>query len=306
MMEKKTHVIIASVILSIFVWLSVSMNSEYSVSIRVPFRVRNLPDNMALANLVPQTILVRIRGTGWQIASSYISTHSSIEIDAENFSGKRVVLTARDLSYSLDLGSSADVVTFTPDTIIITLDTLISKRVPISAANIEVIPRNGFIEVGEPEIVPDSVTLTGAKSVLSKIDLWRTKPKRFRNVINEIHTKLQLSDTLSEIVQLSEREASVKITIEQLTENTYKDLPIHVINNKDSAKVLLLPPTIDVTVRGGINTISDLTPDSFKVTVDYNNLVNSNSSHVHPNVQFPMTVQLIAIDPDSVEFVIRK
>ncbi|MFZ1081056.1 MAG: hypothetical protein WAO19_03935 [Candidatus Kryptoniota bacterium] len=305
-MEKKTHVIVASIILSILVWLSVSMNNEYSVALRLPFRVSDLPDNIALANVVPRTILVRVRGTGWQIASSYLSTNSSIDVDASNLDNRRIVLTSRELGYSLDLGSAAEVVSFTPDTVAITLDTIISKLVPVVTTKIGVAPRSGFTVVGQPEITPDSITISGARSVVNKINSWQTEPKKFRNVINEIDTKLPLSDSLSGLVKLSTQEANVKIDVEQIAENTYKNIPIHILNNKDSTKILLLPPAIDLTIRGGINTMSDLTPDSFGVTVDYNDLANSASSHIRPNVELPATLQLITIQPDSIEFVIRK
>ncbi|MGO9480398.1 MAG: YbbR-like domain-containing protein [Candidatus Kryptoniota bacterium] len=305
-MEKKTHVIVASVILSVLTWLSVSMNNEYSVAVRKPLRVSNLPDDMALASAVPRTILVRVHGTGWQIASSYLSTNSSINIDASNLDQRRTVLTSRELGYSLDLGSSAEVVSFTPDTVVIMLDKIISKLVPVVLTRVEVSPRSGFMAVGLPEVDPDSITISGARNLLNKIDSWQTEPKKFNNVINAINTKLLLPDSLNGLVQLSTREVNVNIDIQQIAENTYMNIPVRILNNKDSSKVLLLPPAVDLTIRGGINAMSDLTPDSFRVTVDFNDLANSISSHIQPNVELPATFQLIAMRPDSVEFVIRK
>jgi len=305
-MEKKTHVIVASVILSILVWLSVSMNNEYSVALHIPFTVSNLPDDMALANAVPRTILVRVHGTGWQIASSYLSSNSNIDIDASNLNSRKVILTSRELGYSINLGSSAEVVSFTPDTVTLALDSVISKRIPIMTTKIEIVPRNGFTMVGEAQIVPDSVTISGARSILAKLNLWETTPRKFRNVINDIDKNVFLSDTLNGLVHLDTREVNLKIDIEQIAENTYRNIPVRILNDNDSSKVLLLPPAVDVTVRGGINTMSDLTPDSFSLTVDYNDLVNLNSSHVRPDVEMPASLQLISIQPDSIEFVIRK
>ena len=305
-MEKKTHVIVASVILSILVWLSVSMNDEYSVALRIPFVVSNLPDGMALANAVPRTILVRVHGTGWQIASSSLSTNSSISIDASNLNSRKVVLTSRELGYSVNLGSSADVVSFAPDTVTVTMDSLAAKRVPVSTTRIEIVPRNGFTTVGEPEILPDSVTISGAKSILSRINSWQTMPRKFRNVINSIDKNIPLSDTLERLVHVDSREVNVKVTIEQIAENTYKAIPVRILNNADSVDVLLLPPSVDLTVRGGISTMTDLTPDSFVVTVDYADLVGLASSHIRPDVKVPPFLQLISVQPDSLEFVIRK
>ncbi|MCL5268047.1 MAG: hypothetical protein M1469_08085 [Bacteroidetes bacterium] len=304
-MEKKTHVIIASLVLSILVWLSVSMNNEYSVAIRVPFKVSGLPDNTALASPIPKSILVRVRGTGWQLASAYLSTTSSINIDLSNFNKRRIVITSRDLGYSLDFGSSANIISFTPDTVVMTLDKIATKKVPI-IPEIDVEPRSGFMVVGIPVLSPDSVTVIGSSDIVSKLDAWYTQPRRFKRVMNGITTTIPLSDTLTGILSLGTKYVDVSVSVQQIAEDTYKDIPIKILNNSDSANILLLPPTVDVTLRGGITTMSEISADSLSVTVNYDDLIHSSSSRVQPEVKAPPTLQVIFVKPDSVEFVIRK
>ena len=305
LMEKKTHVIIASLVLSILVWLSVSMNNQYSVTIRVPFRVSGLQRNIALSAPVPRSILVRARGTGWQLASSLLSTASSIDFDVSSLERKKTLLTAKELAYSLDLGSSAEVLNFTPDSILISLDTEIAKKVPL-ISRVEVVPHEGFMVSGEPVISPDSVIISGARKLLDGIDSWFTQPKRFKNVINSVDAKVNLIDSLVGLVKLDATEAEVKIDVEQITENTYKNIPLKILNNNDSMQVLLLPPAVDVTIRGGIKMMSDITVDSLSASLNYKNLVGSVSPYMRPNVNAPPAFQVIAVHPDSIEFVIRK
>jgi YbbR domain-containing protein len=303
-MEKKTHVIIASLILSILVWLSVSMNNQYSVAIRVPFRVSGLGDNLALASPVPRNILVRARGTGWQLASSLISTSSAIDFDVSNLERKRILLTSRELAYSLDLGSSAEILNFYPDSVLIALDTIVTKKIPLMP-RVDVLPREGFMTEGRPAVIPDSVTISGAQKLVEGISSWFTEPRRFRNIINSIDTKVALSDSLRGLVKLSATQAEVKIDIEQIADNTYKNIPVRVVNDNDSIQVMLLPPTVDITIRGGINKMSGITVDSLAAFVDFRDLSSSASPRIEPVVEAPPTFQVIAVHPDSVEFVIR-
>ncbi len=304
-MEKKTHVIIASLVLSILVWLSVSMNYEYSVAIKVPFKISNLPQNMALVSPIPRTILVRVRGTGWQLASAYLSTTTSINVDFSNFNKDRIVLTSRDMGYSLDLGSSTTILSFTPDTVVMALGRIETKRLKV-VPRIEVEPRKGFIVVGPPEVSPDSVTVTGAARLVSRLDAWYTQRKPFKRVMNSINTTIPLSDTLGGIVTLGAKVVNVGVNVQQVAENTYKDIPIRIVNNTDSSDVILLPPTVDVTLRGGINIMSEIAADSLSVTVNYNQLIHARFPSVKPVVKAPSMLQVISVDPDSVEFVIRK
>jgi YbbR domain-containing protein len=304
-MEKKTHVIIASLVLSILVWLSVSMNNQYSVSIKVPFKVSGLRRNVALANPVPHAVSVRVRGTGWQLASSLVSTSSSIDFDASAVERKRILLTSKELAYSLDLGSSAEVLNFIPDSIVISLDTVITKRIPL-LSRVEVIPHEGFMINGQPILIPDSVTISGARRLVDKIDYWFTETKKFKNVINSVDTKAALSDSLSGLVKIDAVRAEVRVDVEQIAENTYKEIPIKIVNNRDSLQILLLPPMVDVTIRGGVNMMTEMASDSISASLDYKDLVNSLSSYITPRVNAPRAFQVIAVHPDSIEFVIRK
>ncbi len=304
-MEKKTHVIVASVILSVLVWLSVSMNNRYSVAVRVPFRVSDLSDGISLARKVPRYIVVKIRGTGWQLASSYLSTTASVNFDASSLTRGSLLLTSRDLGYSLDVGSSAEVIGFQPDTILISVDSTISKKVPV-IPSLDVTPREGFTIVGSPSVDPDSVTVTGARRLLNRIVAWQTRPRKFNRVINQINATLALSDTLSGIVSVDARDVKVRVDVEQVADNTYKDVPVTVANNFDSTRILLLPPAVDIIVRGGINEMADLTSDSFKVTVDYQQLIHSPSSYIAPTIESPEELTVIGVKPDSIEFIIRK
>ncbi len=304
-MEKKSHAIIASVILSILVWLSVSMNNQYSVTVRIPFKVSNIPAGLSLAGPIPNYVSVRIRGTGWQVASSYLSTTASVNFDASTLTRNGVILTSRDLSYSMDIGSAAQVLSIDPDSVVVSLDSTITKKVPIYAA-VDVRPRDGFMTVGTPQVTPDSVTLTGARRLLREIDVWETQPREFKRAINTIHVTLPLSDTLSGIVQVGARQARVRVDVEQVADNTYHDVPVSVEGNTDSVNVLLLPPTVNITVRGGINEMANVTPDSFNVTVDFRRIYRSGRVFFRPTVEAPAQLQVISLTPDSVECIIRK
>ncbi len=304
-MEKKSHAIIASVVLSILVWLSVSMNNQYSVTVRIPFKVSDIPAGLSLANPIPRHVSVRIRGTGWQVASSYLSTTASVNFDASALTRKRVILTSRDLSYSMDIGSAAQVLNIDPDSVMVSLDSTITRKVPIFA-RVDVQPREGFMVVGAPRVTPDSVTITGARRLLREIETWETQPREFKRVINTISATIPLSDTLPGIVQVAAREARVRVDVEQVADNTYHDVPIRIEGNADSANVLLLPPAVDITVRGGINEMANVTVDSFKVTVNYRRIHRSGNVFFRPTVEAPAQLQVISLTPDSIECIIRK
>lgn len=304
-MEKKTHVIIASIILSFFVWLSVSMNEEYTIVLRIPFVVKNVPDGMALASEVPRTIVVRLRGTGWQIASAYFSPSTQIEADLSNIEGRRLIFTSKEFSYSLNMGSNAQVLSYSPDTVILTIDSISEKRVPV-VSRVVIEPRRGFMTVGAQKIIPDSITISGARLLIKSIQSWPTAFRLIKNADRTKETMVPLLDSLHNILSFSNDEVKVVTDVQQIVENPFSGVPISINGLEDSSQVMLLPPTITVTLRGGIKTIADLTNDSIHAFVDYSVLKNLEANKFVPEIIAPQNTQVIKIQPDSVEFIFRK
>ncbi|MGC8596152.1 MAG: CdaR family protein [Candidatus Kryptoniota bacterium] len=304
-MEKKTHVIIASIILSFFVWLSVSMNEEYTIVLRVPFVVKNLPDGMALASEVPKTIVVRLRGTGWQIASAYFSPSTQIEADLSNVESQKLIFTSREFGYSLNIGSNVQILSYNPDTVVLAIDSISQRVVPI-VSRVVVQPRQGFMTVGPQQIVPDSVTISGARRLISSIRAWPTAFRLIKNADRTKETIVPLLDSLSNIVSFSTDEVKVVTDVQQIVENQYSGIPVKISGLTDSSQIMLLPPVINVTLRGGIKTIADLTNDSIHAFVDYSVLKNLGTNKFVPDIIVPQNTQIIKIQPDSVEFIFRK
>jgi len=171
---------------------------------------------------------------------------------------------------------------------------------------VDVVPRDGFTVVGGPEVNPDSVTLTGARRLLAGIDEWYTEARSFERRINSVSTTLPLSDSLGGIVRLGVSEAAVTVDVEQVADNTYRDISVRIEHNIDSTKIILLPPTVNLTVRGGINEMANISADSFSVTGDYRSLVRSRSNYFRPTVGIPANLTLLRVTPDSIEYIIRK
>lgn len=304
-MEKKTHVVIASIILSFFVWLSVSMNEEYTIVLRVPFVVKNLPEGMALASEVPRTIVVRLRGTGWQIASAYFSPSTQIEADLSNVESKKLIFTSREFAYSMNIGSNVQVLSYMPDTVVLAIDSISEKKVPV-VSRVVIEPRRGFMTVGSQQIIPDSVEISGARRLINSIQSWPTEFRLIKNVDRTREIKVPLLDSLHNIMSFSTDEVKVITDVQQIVENQYTGIPVKIIGLTDSSQIMLLPPVIAVTLRGGIKTIADLTNDSISAFVDYSVLKKLRTDKFVPDIIAPQNTQVIKVEPDSVEFIFRK
>jgi hypothetical protein len=62
----------------------------------------------------------------------------------------------------------------------------------------------------------------------------------------------------------------------------------------------LLPMRVSVTLRGGIEDIARLAPENVRVSVEYSEIISTQSGFLKPSVYAPSGVQVVGIYPRAV------
>ena len=70
--------------------------------------------------------------------------------------------------------------------------------------------------------------------------------------------------------------------------------------------IVFLPNKISVGVKGGIEFLGKVTPDQFKVSVNYRNIVSDTLGSIIPDVQLPTNLSLMYIKPERLRYIIKK
>jgi hypothetical protein len=85
----------------------------------------------------------------------------------------------------------------------------------------------------------------------------------------------------------------------------FNDVPIS-IRGKHGGEVLLARKTMDIAVRGGVNVLSGVSIDDFKIIIDYDDLVADTSGSIIPTIHLPAGLQLLKVDPAEIRYTLRK
>ncbi|MBI4811045.1 MAG: hypothetical protein HY800_06330 [Ignavibacteriales bacterium] len=304
MEKKRYHIVIASILFASLVWVSVNLRDEYTVVKHFPVVLENLKQGKALKYPLPKNVNVRFKGTGWSLAGLYLSPDMNYVIDLKAVSEKNFILTGKDLLEHVKLPISLQPLDVKPDTMILALDDYVEKRVPI-VTNIMTSFKDGYGQVGSSRIIPESVLIGGSRNLIEHLNSWSTVFSKFEVLSTSLDIELPLEETSTHSVHLFNEVVRFKINVQPFAEKVFVGIPLYVVATPKNREVILIPPKMDVMVRGGIEQLSKLTNDDFQASVNYQDLVQDSSEIVIPKLTAPPEVNILNRKPEQFQFIIR-
>lgn len=304
MQKKRFHIVITTILFAILLWVSVNMSYEYQTVVSVPLVVENLSADKAIATLFPKALQVKLRGNGWRSAALFLGSDPQCVIDIASLSKHKSSFTLNDLIDRMTIPLGLQPIDMKPESLFISFDTYSQKLVPITLA-MDVRYRTGYGNVGEPRIIPESISVGGATSILATINDWPTERTTFSDVKASIDVNLPLAESALYRLSLSSEKVAVSINVQQYAEKTVTGLLVEAKSVPLTKEVILIPPKIDLIVRGGVEQLATLVNDSFRVSIDYTSIVNDSTGFADPIVVSPREVYLVAKKPERTQFIIR-
>lgn len=286
-------------------WVAVNLASEVQTTVRIPLEVE-FPEGQAAASAVPEVISATLRGPGWQVAQFALLMDPRCSIDLRHAWG----LTAPTISHrmmlqGITLPPHLLITELEPDSIAVSMDALRRRTVPVVPALL-VECRRGFELAGPLRVEPDSITISGAESVVRTIAAWSTRPMRISNVTSRVTVETPLSDSLGDRIATPHQTVSITADVQQTAERTFTHVPIRVVNLPGGAHVSLQPATATVILRGGVETLAALQPADVYATVDYWSLRDEMPDVAMIDVAAPPHTSVMRQEPRTARWFIRQ
>ena len=95
-MKFKSHIFIASLILSSILWFSLSLNMTYELERNVPLKF-NIQKPYAVSTKVPLNVTARIRGRGWSLIRLFTSFNMELNYDIDTKLEQNVIYVKQSL-----------------------------------------------------------------------------------------------------------------------------------------------------------------------------------------------------------------
>lgn len=275
-------------------WLGAKMGETYDTSLRIALAFEPPSPRTTLVQSPPEALDVTLKGTGWQLAAQAFKRRPlalRYALAADTQQVFRLQQLTRDVSAVLP--SDIQITTITPELIALNLDAKATKVVPITLPHY-LSTADQFVQVGPPELLPDSVVITGPASVLRGIASWHTDTLRYSGLRQSLKGEIALSPFPSGQVMASAQRLHFQVPVEQLTEKKLL-IPIQV-DAPDPSRWHIFPDQVAVTCNLPLSEYERLQKADIQV------LVRPSRRPYAPVrvVRLPATVEAYRLSVDSV------
>ncbi|MDZ7689661.1 MAG: YbbR-like domain-containing protein [Balneolaceae bacterium] len=296
--REKIIVFIIAILLALCLWLLVNLSRAYVLNVNLPIELGNIPDDMALAEDLPDFATASVQGEGWKLLNIY-NNPPRIFVDVTSGEVNLYDQVQQQMNAIPDL----DVQKVQPLILSLDLEERISRRVPVEPRiNVDFSQQFGF--VGAPSISPDSITVTGAASLVRSISSWQTDSVTLENIRSVISTTVSLEEP-ERLVSLSTNEIQYNANVAEYTEGDARVF-IRTRNLPAGQNITFSPPFLTVRYTLPIEEyaeIEDLNP--FTAYVPYSMITEDSTGFVAPRIEVSTDeyhIRIVSKQPEKVSY----
>jgi YbbR domain-containing protein len=307
--NRRVVVFLICLIIATTLWILNALSKNYSAMISYPVKFANPPENRFLADKTPTKLDLEIDGQGFTLLRFKLLSFVPITLDIEEITKNMeqntgtFKVSSRNLIAQIEdqLGNEISIANINPEILVIVLDSLITKTVPVEL-DITVDFESQFNLKQPISTKPDKVEITGPTIVLDKISVIKTKV----NIINKLNASVNQEIELihPEKTTILPEKVNLNIEVEKYTEKELK-IPIEILNKPKNVSVKLFPSELKVLFTVGLSRFEKIKSSDFGASVDYNTIVkdvNNLNISLYKNPEFIQGIRLI---PEKVEFLIE-
>jgi YbbR domain-containing protein len=306
-MIPKTNIkpLIGSIILAIILWLIVAMQKEYVHQVDVPINLVRIAEGKTLAKPIPKAASFEFIGKGRSlIAMMFYNVQLNLELPELNHSQTielNQYLHFLDLPVTFGLEISELIEPRTIDFVIDDLE-VVKKPVLLSGS---VGTENGYVLLGYT-LNPDTVQITGPRSVLIKQDYVFTEVVEIAGQKRNFSERIALKNPVEEITKIEPDRVEATFNIQRLIERVVYDIPINVIHVPSQLIVEAVPGKMSLKIKGGENLVADVAAEDIIAEIDFAKNYQVEKESYGASIVTPENISWIESIPKSFKLKVRR
>lgn len=299
MLNNKTLLKILSVLIALGMWIMVVSGHEETKEMTVPVKLINVSNGKVAITDNPN-VSINIKGAA-RLMQSLANSDVLLDIDVATFPNGQSIRRILPEDFKTPLG--LEVVDVKPAELRITLDNITAKDVRVLPSIIGEVKQGYMVE--SITLKPNSVSVTGAKSVLSKLENISTMPinlsERSENFVQNVVLKDYEGVTK---IQPSSVEVRVKLR-ENMVEHEFTNVPVECMNLKSNLMVVNTPSLSYVKARGREDII-DTFLDTVTFVTDCSNINGSGNYTGSVAYRTNLIVDILNLEPQTINIEIKE
>jgi hypothetical protein len=302
-MNKKIFSILAALVLSLIIWVSVSLSNNYVTKITVPVKVVNIPEGFIVGSSSVSDITVNVKGEGWKLLTLMWGSKPPFQIPLTQGTKSETVLLKDAIKENDWLTNGLQVFDINPSTFKFDVEKMSEKEIRVYPdVNLNFKPEYGL--ASKINILPETIRVYGPKGILSNLDSVPTVNREYKDLDNNVEDKIDIKQI--DNLKYSSRTFDINFEVQKIVDKSFNDLDVTINNIPKSRDVVLFPNKITIVLRGGIDILSKITDKDFHPYIDYQTLIMDTTGTVEPVINKINYVKLIDIKPQYLKYIIKK
>ena len=259
--------IVLCIVASVAFWVTIKLSNTYTTTEPIDIEYQ-LPRGVAFAQAPPTMLEASVRATGWELLrQSLRTTDRAIVVDSLDVrSNPDGIVNIRNAVASSFAGVGLSVDAMTNERVVLRTEPVGAKRVPVRLVSaIDYAP--GFSLERPLRVTPDSIDVTGPRSVLDSITSWPTDTLRLSGVRDSVLAVALLESPRVPQVRLSGERVEVVVVAEQFTEKTVY-VPVFVPGLPAGDSVRVFPRQVLIRFPVGLSRYESIGREDFRAEVD--------------------------------------
>jgi len=313
--EIRHRVLIFSLLASILIWFILSLSENYYLPIEYATCtaadvedfsgtcIEGLAEDSALTQRLPETIQATLYGSGISlIIQRFQARYWSNPI---TFNSDQATVDAQLL---LRVPEQITIESIFPERIEFIKEERVDRRIPVES-RVDFVSQPPHFFIGQPQLNPDSVVISGPASMVRQIQSWPTEPFTLLGVHDTVQVQVDLSDSLRGMVRLDSETTTVTGMAPQYTEGQKEGVRVEIVGIPNANSIVQLEPaTVTINYQVPVSKYSKAYgSELIQVFVSYNQIYSDTTGHVQPTVEFPAEFMLrqIRVSPDQLRYYVN-
>jgi YbbR domain-containing protein len=293
MLRRNTGLKLVSLLLAFFLWFSINVSErDAERTVDLPVAIRKLEPGLIVTNPPAKPVGVTLRGPR-TILDGVDEPRSRLALD---LSGARAGDQRIELNADMirpELPRRLKVVRLEPPRLKVHVEPLARRRVAVKV-DLAGMPALGYT-VAETHVSPDQVEVSGPANKVDDLKEITTETIDLRGQSETLQRDLLLS-WAGDFMSFVPDHVTVTVTFaEVVMSRDFKRVDVRVLNPEGAAT--LVPPTIDLTVRGPQRLLHNYKITDGAVYVDAAGL-SAGSHRVSPRVDLPPALEVTRRQPE--------
>ncbi|OQY73209.1 MAG: hypothetical protein B6D44_08200 [Ignavibacteriales bacterium UTCHB2] len=266
-------------------------------------KVVNQPTGYSCGFVDPETVSLKIKAKGWQLLSLRLGGENQFLISADNDSGLMSKDPFNQLNENTWISSGINIIEISPRKITYDVEKIKVKKVKI-IPEVKLDFSNDYGLATPIKVFPDSVLVAGPKSIMDTLSFVKTNPLELTSLDSPTKVIAEIKEVRG--FQFERKSVELNLDVQRIVEKVFTDIKVVINDIPKDRHIVLIPNTLECSLRGGISILGKINSDQITASVFYSQIVYDTTGTIMPRLIIPENTQLVFTKPARLNYIIKK